>query len=40
MPKPIWDQAARCAWLGRQAQFDSGPYEQAARVFRLLTGHS
>ncbi len=33
-PKPIWDQAARCAWLGRQAQFDSGPYEQAARVFR------
>ncbi len=23
-PKPIWDQAARCAWLGRQAQFDSG----------------
>ena len=33
-PKPIWDQAARCAWLSRQAQFDSGPYEQAARVFR------
>ena len=33
-PKPIWDQAARCAWLSRQTQFDSGPYEQAARVFR------
>ncbi len=33
-PEPIWDQAARCAWLGRQTQFDSGPYEQAARVFR------
>jgi hypothetical protein len=32
--KPIWDQAARCAWLNRQTQFDSGPYEQAARVFR------
>jgi hypothetical protein len=30
----IWDQAARCAWLRRQASFDSGPYEQAARVFR------
>jgi hypothetical protein len=33
-PKPIWDQAARCAWLSRQTAFDSGPYEQAARVFR------
>jgi hypothetical protein len=33
-PKPIWDQAARCAWLRRQTAFDSGPYEQAARVFR------
>ena len=33
-PKPIWDQAARCAWLSRQTEFDSGPYEQAARVFR------
>jgi uncharacterized protein YjbI with pentapeptide repeats len=32
--KPIWDQAARCGWLGRQTLFDSGPYEQAARVFR------
>ncbi len=32
--KPVWDQAARCAWLSRQAEFDSGPYEQAARVFR------
>jgi hypothetical protein len=33
-PRRIWDQAARCAWLGRQTDFDSGPYEQAARVFR------
>jgi hypothetical protein len=33
-PKQIWDQAARSAWLSRQAEFDSGPYEQAARVFR------
>ena len=30
----IWDQAARCTWLSRQTEFDSGPYEQAARVFR------
>ena len=30
----IWDQAARCAWLSRQAEFESGPYEQAAMVFR------
>jgi hypothetical protein len=30
----IWDQAARCNWLSRQTVFDSGPYEQAARVFR------
>ena len=30
----IWDQAARCAWLARQTSFESGPYEQAARVFR------
>ncbi len=33
-PQRIWDQAARCAWLSRQTEFDSGPYEQAARVFR------
>jgi hypothetical protein len=33
-PGPVWDQAARCAWLNRQTAFDSGPYEQAARVFR------
>jgi hypothetical protein len=33
-PKPVWDQAARCDWLSRQTAFDSGPYEQAARVFR------
>ena len=30
----IWDQAARCNWLSRQTEFDSGPFEQAARVFR------
>ncbi|HEY5985575.1 MAG TPA: hypothetical protein VIV12_04215 [Streptosporangiaceae bacterium] len=34
LPKRTWDQAARCAWLRRQTEFDSGPYEQAARVFR------
>jgi hypothetical protein len=33
-PKRIWDQAARRAWLNRQTEFDSGAYEQAARVFR------
>jgi hypothetical protein len=33
-PGRIWDQAARCDWLRRQTEFDSGPYEQAARVFR------
>ena len=33
-PKRIWDQAARLGWLSRQTEFDSGPYEQAARVFR------
>jgi hypothetical protein len=32
-PKPIWDQATRCAWLSRQTAFDAGPYEQAAKVF-------
>jgi hypothetical protein len=29
-----WDRQLRCAWLARQARYDSGPYEQAARVFR------
>jgi hypothetical protein len=29
-----WDHAARSAWLRRQAGYDAGPYEQAARVFR------
>jgi hypothetical protein len=29
-----WDHAARAAWLNRQAIYDAGPYEQAARVFR------
>jgi hypothetical protein len=33
-PKPVWNHAARIAWLSRQTVFDSGPYEQAARVFR------
>jgi hypothetical protein len=33
-PGTAWDQAARTRWLGRQAAFDSGPYEQAAAVFR------
>jgi hypothetical protein len=31
---PAWDHVARCAWLNRQAAYDAGPYEQAARVFR------
>lgn len=29
-----WDVSARCQWLSRQTPFDSGPYEQAALVFR------
>jgi hypothetical protein len=29
-----WDHKARAAWLNRQAVYDAGPYEQAARVFR------
>ncbi|WP_433060049.1 hypothetical protein [Dactylosporangium sp. CS-033363] len=29
-----WDRAARLAWLRRQAEYDAGPYEQLARVFR------
>jgi len=29
-----WDHTARAAWLSRQAAYDAGPYEQAARVFR------
>jgi hypothetical protein len=33
-PGRTWDQTARCAWLRRQAAYDAGPYEQAARVFR------
>lgn len=30
----VWDHAARREWLGRQAAYDAGPYEHAARVFR------
>jgi hypothetical protein len=33
-PREIWDQRERGAWLARQTGFDSGSYEQAARVFR------
>ena len=33
-PGTAWDSAARIRWLSRQAAFDSGPYEQAATVFR------
>ncbi len=33
-PGLAWDGAARIAWLARQATYDAGPYEQAARVFR------
>lgn len=29
-----WNRRLRCAWLARQSNYDSGPYEQAARVFR------
>ena len=30
----IWDWQRRLAWLRQQPEFDAGPYEQAARVFR------
>jgi len=33
-PGAVWDSAARSNWLSRQTTFDSGPYEQAAKVFR------
>jgi hypothetical protein len=33
-PRAVWDEAARSAWLDGQPVFDSGPYEQAAKVFR------
>jgi hypothetical protein len=29
-----WDERSRCEWLRKQATYDAGPYEQAARVFR------
>jgi hypothetical protein len=31
---PTWDHRSRRDWLGNQATYDAGPYEQAARVFR------
>jgi hypothetical protein len=31
---PVWDWRRRHAWLTRQAEYDAGPFEQAARVFR------
>jgi hypothetical protein len=30
----IWDWRRRLEWLRRQPEYDAGPYEQAARVFR------
>jgi len=30
----IWDWNQRLLWLRRQPEYDAGPYEQAARVFR------
>jgi hypothetical protein len=33
-PAGAWDHRTRSAWLARQAVYDAGPYEQAARVFR------
>jgi hypothetical protein len=33
-PGGAWDWRARRQWLRRQASYDAGPYEQAARVFR------
>src|SRR5262249_45290684 len=33
-PRAVWDETARCRWLDGQQVFDSGPYEQAAKVFR------
>ena len=32
--RAVWDDAARSDWLSGQQGFDSGPYEQAAKVFR------
>jgi hypothetical protein len=32
--RSTWDVGGRCKWLSRQTPFDSGPYEQAALVFR------
>jgi hypothetical protein len=32
--RDIWDWRRRLVWLRRQAEYDAGPYEQAARVFR------
>jgi hypothetical protein len=32
--RAVWDDEARSEWLNGQQGFDSGPYEQAAKVFR------
>jgi hypothetical protein len=32
-PADVWDWRRRRAWLKRQAIYDAGPYEQAAKVF-------
>jgi len=32
--RPNWDWQRRLAWLRQQPEYDAGPYEQAARVFR------
>jgi hypothetical protein len=33
-PGQVWDDESRCKWLAKQATYDAGAYEQAARVFR------
>lgn len=33
-PESVWNSHARLAWLDGQTNFDRGPYEQPARVFR------
>lgn len=33
-PESVWDSQKRLAWLDGQTNFDRGPYEQAARIYR------